>query len=117
VYNVVFAGAALACVVRGLAVREERAAWLAIGAGLSSWCAGDIYYTLFLSNRETIPYPSIADALYVAEYPALYAGILMLLRARVSRLHASLWLDGAIGALAVAALGAALLYPAIRAGP
>ena len=38
----------------------------------------------------------------------------LLVRARVPRFHASLWLDGAIGALAVSAIGAALLYPAIE---
>ena len=35
------------------------------------------------------------------------------MRARVPKFHASLWLDGAMGALAIAAVGAALMYPAI----
>ena len=47
-------------------------------------------------------------------FPAAYAGIALLVRARVPRFHASLWLDGAIGALAIAAVGAAILYPAIE---
>jgi two-component system cell cycle response regulator len=116
VYNCVFMGAALGCLARGIVVHAERKAWLAIGAGLVSWGLGDIYWTLFLADRETIPYPSLADAFYLCEYPCIYVGILFLLRARVPRFHPSLWLDGAIGALAVAALGSALLYPAIRTG-
>ena len=47
-------------------------------------------------------------------FPAAYAGIALLVRARVPRFHASLWLDGAIGALAIAAVGAAILYRAIE---
>ena len=116
VYNAVFMGAALTCLIRGILVPAERAAWLAIGTGLTSWGIGDIYWTLVLADKESIPYPSLADAFYLCEYPAIYVGILFLLRASVKRFHPSLWLDGAIGALAVAALGSALLYPAIRTG-
>ena len=47
-------------------------------------------------------------------FPAAYAGIVLLVRARVPRFHASLWLDGAIGALAIAAVGAAVMYRAIE---
>ncbi len=114
VYNLVGAGAAIACLLRGALVRAERAAWLAIGVGLCSWCVGDLYWTIRLSKLETVPYPSPADGFYLGMYPALYAGVVLLVRSRLSRFHASLWLDGLIGAFAVAALGTALLYPAFE---
>jgi hypothetical protein len=100
VYNAVFIMAALACIGRGLIVRVDRAAWLAIGGGLLCWGFGDLYWTLFLADNETIPYPSPSDFLYLSEYIGLYLGIGLLLRVRVPHLHASQWLDGAIGALA-----------------
>jgi diguanylate cyclase (GGDEF)-like protein len=87
---------------------------LAIGAGLLSWGLGDIYWTLFLADLETIPYPSPADALYVGHYFGLFVGVVLLLGPRIPRFSVGLWIDGAIGALAVAAAGAALLYPAIE---
>jgi hypothetical protein len=40
--------------------------------------------------------------------------VIALARGRVKSFQPSLWLDGAIGALAIASLGCALLYPAIR---
>ena len=63
-----------------------------------------------LGRRNVVPIPSIADALYLSFYPAVYVGLGLLLRARVGRLPAGLWLDGVIGGLAVAALGAAVVF-------
>jgi diguanylate cyclase (GGDEF)-like protein len=114
VYNVVFLAAALACLGRGLVVDVDRGAWLAIGAGLLCWGLGDLYWTLFLADRETVSYPSPADALYLSQYVGLYLGIGLLLRARVPNLHPSQWLDGAIGALATGAVVAAILHPVIQ---
>jgi two-component system cell cycle response regulator len=114
VYDSVLALAAIACLARGVLVRAERAAWLLIGGGLLSWTVGDVYWTLALADRDPIPYPSVADAFYVAMYPSVYLGLIALVRARATGFRMSLWLDGAIGGLAVGALGVALLYPAIR---
>jgi two-component system, cell cycle response regulator len=112
-YNGALASAAIACLCRGIWLRQERGAWLAFGLGLASWSAGDIYWTVALSGLEKIPYPSIADALYLAAYPAYYVGIVLLVRGRVARFDSSLWLDGAIGALGSAALATAFLEPAL----
>jgi signal transduction histidine kinase len=116
IYNAVLVAAAAACFARGVLVRSERWAWLAIAAGMASWTVGEVYWTLHLSDLETVPYPSLADAFYIGLYPGLYVGIVLLVRARVPRFHASLWLDGAIGALGAAAVGSAILYPAIQGG-
>jgi hypothetical protein len=53
--------------------------------------------------------PSPADGFYLAFYPAAYAGLVLLVRRHVRRSPASLWLDGAIQALAVAAVATAIL--------
>jgi hypothetical protein len=61
------------------------------------------------------PYPNWADASYLASYPFLYAGlVLLLLRARLRPVRTSLWLDGAVSGLTLAALATALLWRIMR---
>ena len=97
VYNVVFVGAAFACLARGFLVRAERGAWLAIGAGLFSWGLGDIYWTLFLADLETIPYPSPADVFYICHYFGLFVGIVCSCAARdPALLRASGWTERSV---------------------
>jgi diguanylate cyclase (GGDEF)-like protein len=57
-----------------------------------------------------VSYPSFADAGYLLFYPAAYVGIGLLLRHRTGRLPTGVWIDGLIGALAVAAVGGALAF-------
>ena len=110
VYIAVLVLASLVCLLRGASVEHERWAWVAFGVGLGCWAAGDLYWSATPVPDE---YPSTADYLYLAGYPALYAGIVLLIRARVPRFGASMWLDGAIGALAAAALATTLLHPVL----
>jgi two-component system, cell cycle response regulator len=113
VYDAAILAGAVTCLLRGILVSRERAAWLTIAAGVWLWAIGDVYWNFALSGMDEIPYPSLADLFYVSGYPAFYAGIAMLTRARLDRFEKSLWLDGLIAALAVAAVGAAFLYPAL----
>jgi two-component system cell cycle response regulator len=92
---------------RALLVRAERAAWLFIGAGVLSTTCGDVLYDFWFGG--TPPFPSTADACYLAFYPLLYIGIVLLLRRRVSTFSPSLWLDGLVAATAAGALGASVL--------
>ena len=48
-------------------------------------------------------------------YPAFWAAIVVLMRRRIREFHASLWLDGIVAALAMAACVAALVLPPILA--
>jgi diguanylate cyclase (GGDEF)-like protein len=114
VYDGVLIAAAIACLLRGILIRRERAAWLMIAIGVLSWTVGDVYWNFELAALDEIPYPSVADVFYIAGYPALCVGIALLTKARLDRFETSLWLDGLIGALAVAAAGAAFLYPALQ---
>ena len=108
--NVVFVGAALLCAWRAIAVREERAAWACFAAALGCWELGDAYFALFLWDADPVPALSPADIGYLALYPFAFAGLVLLFRARGDGYGRSLWVDGAIGALALTALGATLLY-------
>jgi diguanylate cyclase (GGDEF)-like protein len=115
-YQGVMSGAALACLLRGVLIRRERAAWLLVGGGISLWAVGDAYWIFHLSKLEEIPYPSLADLFYLAGYPILYAGIALLTRARLGTGDGSAWLDGLIAALAVATVSIVFLEPALAGG-
>jgi two-component system cell cycle response regulator len=108
-YNAAELLAVAACALR--AVRSsgaERAAWAVLACGLLGYAAGDIYWTVALEKLASPPYPSLADAGYLSIYPAAFAALVLLLRARGGRPPAALWLDGLVCGLAVAAVGAAL---------
>ncbi len=108
-YNFLLAGAAFVCLSSPHRRGRERTAWLCLGTTLGLWAAGDFYYTLFLAGRTVSP-PTVTDLFWLTSYPILYAGIALLVRARTPEFDRSLWLDAALGALAVAALGAAALF-------
>jgi two-component system cell cycle response regulator len=115
-YNVVLVGSGLLCVGRGVKVRAERAAWLTMGVGVVGWAFGNVYYTAVLWDMDPIPIPSVSDVLWLGYYPVVYVAVAMLLRARIARFHASLWVDGALAALAVGALSAAVVFQSVLAG-
>ena len=110
VYNSLLVASSAACLARGLFVRAERAPWLLLGIGLSLWVIGDLYYFYALSDRDVVPIPSLSDAYYLAFYPVVYVALALLLRARMERFRGHLWFDGVIASLAVAALGAAVIF-------
>jgi two-component system, cell cycle response regulator len=107
-----FAAGAI-CLTRALALEQERAAWLVMGAGLLAWGAGEVVWTLALADDPNRSYPSVADILYLSFYPASYTSLLLLARSRTDTFRSSLWLDGAIAALTVAALIATLAFQPI----
>ena len=113
VYNGLMLSAVALCLVRAATVRRERAAWLVIGAGLLSWLAADVYWTVAFSDLESAPVPSVADVLYLAFYPASYVGLLLLVKSRVAHLPRAAWLDGGIAAAAVGSVVAALVFQQI----
>lgn len=97
---------AVVCVVTVHAVRDrtERLAWVALDFALICTLSGDLYYSLEVVNADPAPYPSWADVAYVLFYVWLYVSLIRMVRHRIPRWHPSLWLDGLIIALSVAAL-------------
>jgi two-component system cell cycle response regulator len=115
VYNLLMWGAVALCLARTLSVRAERGAWAAMTLSLALWAAGDLTWTLHYNHFGEAPYPNFADVLYIASYPFSYAGLVLLLRARLRPVRPSLWLDGAVSGLTLAALTTALLFGPILA--
>ena len=112
-YNALMAGAAASCLLRAALVRQERKAWALLGFGMLAWAGGEVYWSVALSEKEFVPIPSPADAGYLVFYPASYVALALLVRARMPDFRRSLWLDGAIAALAVSGLAAALVFARI----
>jgi two-component system cell cycle response regulator len=116
IYSALMLTSAAACLLRAVLVPRERLAWALLGSGLLLYTGGEIYYAAVLADQATVPIPSLADAGYLAFYPLAYAGLIVLLRARIGTFPVARWLDGAIVGSAVAALAAALaLGPIVEA--
>jgi two-component system, cell cycle response regulator len=114
VYTAIELVAVAVCGGRALTRSQDRGAWLLITAGLIGWTGGDLVWTLWLNNVPNPPYPSIADPLYLAMYPTIYAGLVLLMRSQFRHAGAAVWLDGLVVGLTMAAIGADLIFPAIR---
>jgi two-component system, cell cycle response regulator len=113
-YTIVMFGGSALCLAAAPRHRRERRAWLAIGLGVVLWSAGDLTWTVWLDSLDNPPYPSVADGLYLGSYVSIYVGILLLLRQRVRPMRPAMWLDGAIGGLAAAAVAAAIVFPVLN---
>jgi two-component system, cell cycle response regulator len=110
VYNGLLVLASLACLARGVAVKAERLPWLLLGIALALWTTGDLYYYYAFSGAADVPIPSVSDPFYLAFYPVSYIALALLLHRRMQDFRGNLWLDGVIASLAVAALGAAVVF-------
>ena len=109
-YDLVYAGAALLCLSRARRHHAQRGAWLALGVSLAVTICGDAYYSWLDARDLDIPYPSWADLFYLLFFPAAFVGIALLIRARVPRFLPSMWLDGLVAGLGLAALAYAFAF-------
>src|SRR5215211_2130781 len=112
-HDVVLLASSALILTRALSAGRERLAWLLIGSGVLAWSLGEVYYTAVLWDAEVIAIPSPADIGYLLLPPLVLAGVVLLLRARARAVPRTLWVDGVIAALAVAALSAALVFQTV----
>lgn len=104
IYGFIPLGSGLLLVAAGWwSEHRGRAAWMMIGAGVAAWGVGESVWEWYaLVVRAEPPYPGIADLFYVAGYPLLFTGVLMVPRARVRRWQGiRLTLDTVVGAVAI----------------
>jgi diguanylate cyclase len=111
--NVVLVAAVALCGLRAARPAADRAAWTVLTAALAAWTAGNLYWTAFLYDLEEPPFPSPADAGWLLCFPLAYLCLGLLVRTSVRRFHASMWLDGLVGALTVGGLGTAYVVSRI----
>ena len=78
---------------------QRRLPWVAFAVGLSLFLLGDFVFNIYTSGGHELPFPSIADLVYLCAYPAVAFGLAQLVRTRtgVGRLAGTL--DGLIVAL------------------
>jgi PAS domain S-box-containing protein len=90
---------------------------LLAGAGLYTTVGNGIWYLYPVGLGKTLPYPSIADGVYLAGYLLEFAGLVALTRARVRRSDRTALLDTALITIAVGVLSFVfLMEPYIRLG-
>jgi diguanylate cyclase (GGDEF)-like protein len=83
-YDVIGASAVAAAFVGIWRNRPERALpWLLLARGQALFVAGDLMWNYYALIGED-PFPSTADALYLAGYPLMALGLLLLIRRRVA---------------------------------
>ncbi|MGZ4399711.1 MAG: putative bifunctional diguanylate cyclase/phosphodiesterase [Gaiellaceae bacterium] len=76
---------------------RARAAWWLMALGTFLFFSGDAYtYTYWKVFGADVGFPSIGDGLYLAVYPVLMAGLLLLLRHRSPGRNAAAFIDSAI---------------------
>jgi len=109
VYSGIILSAAVLCATRAAADAAERKPWALLSLALIAWLVGEVHFSTVLRGLDPTPFPTLGDAAFILFYPATYAGIVMLVRERLGGLPRGVWIDGAIAALGVASLGAALL--------
>jgi hypothetical protein len=115
-HGIVLVTATVLCLTGAGSSGRHRQAALAFGAGLASWAAGDTWWTLFYEHDPSPPFPSVADAFWLAWYPLTALGIALLIRHHVATFHLHRWMDGLAMMLIVLTPCAALfLAPAAEA--
>jgi len=104
-YDAIGLSSAVAIVV-GTLRRRPRAfgAWLLFALAQGLFVAGDTYLTVVEAVWHTEPFPSAADALYIAGYPTFAVGLLLLIRARTPGRDWAALIDAAIVTTGVAAV-------------
>ena len=75
--------------------------WLAFAAGLFLFAVADVAFDLYAATGTAIPVPSVADYLYLAAYPVLAWGMVLLVRYRARGADVTSALDGVMVAIGV----------------
>lgn len=86
-YNVVLRACVVVCLRAARRRPAEATAWRAVAVAQSLSLVGNLWYTLAVAPPEDPPLPLLADALWLAYYPALYVALLAFVRSRDARVH------------------------------
>ena len=107
----------LAAAVAARRHRRVRAGLLLIAASSATSVFADVVFYHLAFSQGTAPYPSIADAGYLAAYPLLAAGLLIIVRRRTPGWDGASLIDATIVATGVGFIVYALVItPTIQVG-
>ena len=113
VYYAIIVTAVLLVAARAIAVEGHRWGWAVMALAISFYAGGEFAWLAFIGNDPNAAYPSVADYLWLAFYPAAYVGLVLLFRSRFTGITAGLWIDGLTAALAAATIGSAVIVQAV----
>jgi hypothetical protein len=108
-HNVVLGACAVLVLARAAFEPVARKAWLTFGTALLLWFLGSAAWDVAYAGNPHPPYPSFADAPWLAWYPLCALGIFYLIRVRVPQFELHRWMDGIAVTLLVLAVGFALV--------
>jgi diguanylate cyclase len=104
--RVLLAGLVVVLALRARGAGPDRWTWACFSAATAAYLTGGLLTDLLAGTASGTASPSWADLGYLAFYPAVYAGLVLVLRTRVRRLGAVAWLDAVVTGLTAAALAA-----------
>jgi diguanylate cyclase (GGDEF)-like protein len=111
--NIAYLLSPVVCLLRCRHSRTFARSWKVLAAGLAVYGLGNVYWTIFVRPQDPEPFPSIADGMWLSFYAFAFVALLLIVRDIAQRLPLSLWLDGIVGGLAVAAVMAAVAGPVL----
>lgn len=111
--NLAFGSAAVLCLVRIRPSSPDRLAWQLIAAGLACEALANTYWSWFVQPIVPQPAPTVADALWLAFYPCVFVGTLLLVKSRVDPFPLSVGLDGVLVGLGTASVTVAVVLPEV----
>ena len=110
---IVVGAGSLSLVLRAVQTKGGGAAWGVLAVALGVWMVGSLADAI--NGAPPADANGLGAVCRVAFYPLAYLGLVQLVRGRIKRFATALWLDGLIGALAVAAVGVGvLIQPALE---
>lgn len=96
--TVAIGASAVSCLLRARAIRTERMPWTLIGMSLLFTCVA------LVTPNWLSAVPAWNWLMWCTWYPPVGAGLVLLVRGRVTRVPRSVWLDSVVGGCAVAAV-------------
>ena len=115
-FHVALAVACVLTILRAVLRRTERLAWGLLGAGMTSWLAGDLHFFLVLRPLEDPPPLTVGDALYLTIYPCALTALVLLAKRHPAAASRTLWLDGLVAGLGAAAVASLWFDATIEQG-
>ncbi len=103
IYSISAGGAGVLLILGALRLHgRARLAWALVGTGVLSWGIGETVWNVQSMGTGEIPYPGPADLFYVAGYPLIFIGVILLPYLRPGRFERlRLAIDATAGTLSL----------------
>ncbi|MDQ1051798.1 bifunctional diguanylate cyclase/phosphodiesterase [Streptomyces sp. V4I2] len=111
-FSPVLAACATVAILVGIRWHQPRPSrsWCLIAAGMGLFTVADAIFGAFQASGTLVPFPSVADVLYLAAYPCFAAGLISLMAAWGSGVRWGAVLDAGIITLGVSTLSWAFIF-------